>query len=144
MVMFSWCIMRFVRWLCWVYEFMIKIPGSIRFALIFILLTQLYPEWIIMFHVRVTYVFKKFGLWVHNMMQSLNGKNFRVTGPLCREFNGHRWIPLTKAQWRGPFISSLICTWTNGWANNRYAGDYDVTVRNILIKWAQARILWNM
>ena len=22
---------------------------------------------------------------------------FRVTGPLCGEFTGHRWIPLTKA-----------------------------------------------
>ena len=24
-------------------------------------------------------------------------KHFRVTGPLCGEFTGHRWIPLTKA-----------------------------------------------
>ena len=31
------------------------------------------------------------------MMTSLNGRMFRVTGPLCREFTGHRWIPLTKA-----------------------------------------------
>ena len=30
--------------------------------------------------------------WRHQME-----KNFRVTGPLCREFTGHRWIPLTKA-----------------------------------------------
>ena len=26
-----------------------------------------------------------------------NGNIFRVTGLLCREFTGHRWIPLTKA-----------------------------------------------
>ena len=31
------------------------------------------------------------------MMTSSNGNTFRVTGPLCGEFTGHRWIPLTKA-----------------------------------------------
>ena len=31
------------------------------------------------------------------MMTSLNGNIFRVTGPLCGEFTGHRWIPRTKA-----------------------------------------------
>ena len=46
---------------------------------------------------------------------------------------GHRWITLTKAS----FVISLICAWTNGWENNRDAGDlrrhrthYDVTVTN--------------
>ena len=40
-----------------------------------------------------------------------------------------------KGQWRGALIFTLICTWTNGWVNNRYAGDskrhctyHDVTV----------------
>ena len=40
-----------------------------------------------------------------------------------------------KGQWRGALIFSLICVWTNGWANHRDAGDlrrhrahYDVTV----------------
>ena len=28
---------------------------------------------------------------------SSNGNVFHVTGPLCREFTDHRWIPLTKA-----------------------------------------------
>ena len=32
-----------------------------------------------------------------HMMMSSNGNTFRVTGPLCREFTGHRWIPCTKA-----------------------------------------------
>ena len=32
-----------------------------------------------------------------DMMKSSNGNIFRVTGPLCREFTGHGWIPLTKA-----------------------------------------------
>ena len=31
------------------------------------------------------------------MMTSPNGNIFRVTGPLCGEFIGHRWISLTKA-----------------------------------------------
>ena len=40
-----------------------------------------------------------------------------------------------KGQWRGAFVFSLICAWTNGWSNNRHAGDlrrhqvhYDVTL----------------
>ena len=28
-----------------------------------------------------------------SMMTSSNGNIFRVTGPLCGEFTGHRWIP---------------------------------------------------
>ena len=28
-----------------------------------------------------------------------------------------------KGQWRGALTFSLICAWTNGWANNREAGD---------------------
>ena len=31
------------------------------------------------------------------MMTSSNGNIFRVTGPLCGEFTGHRWIPNTMA-----------------------------------------------
>ena len=34
---------------------------------------------------------------IHLMMTPSNGDIFRVTGPLCGEFTGHRWIPLTKA-----------------------------------------------
>ena len=30
-------------------------------------------------------------------MTSSNGNIFRVTSPLCVEFTGHRWFPLTKA-----------------------------------------------
>ena len=36
-------------------------------------------------------------LWKRVVMTSSNGNIFRVTGPLCEEFTGHRWIPLTKA-----------------------------------------------
>ena len=40
-----------------------------------------------------------------------------------------------KSQWRGALMVSLVCAWTNYWANNRHASDlrrhcthYDVTV----------------
>ena len=32
-----------------------------------------------------------------SMMMSSNGNVFHATGPLCRGFTGHQWIPLTKA-----------------------------------------------
>ena len=35
--------------------------------------------------------------WPVPMMTSSNGNIFRVTGHLCGEFTGHRWIPRTKA-----------------------------------------------
>ena len=57
-------------------------------------------------------------------MMSPNGNIFRVTGPLCGEFTGHRAL-----------MFSLICAWINGSENNREAGDlrcqrphYDITV----------------
>ena len=36
------------------------------------------------------------------MMTSPKGNIFRVTGPLYGEFNGQRWIPLTKEAGKGP------------------------------------------
>ena len=53
------------------------------------------------------------------MMTSPNGTIFHVTGPLCGEFTGHRWIPLTKAS-----DAELSCfLWSvpekTGWANHR-------------------------
>ena len=72
------------------------------------------------------------------MMTSSNGNIFRITVPFVRGI--HRW-PVDsphKGKWRGALMSSLIClscAWTNGWTNNRDAGDlrrhrvhYDVTV----------------
>ena len=71
------------------------------------------------------------------LMSSSNGIVFRVTGYLCGEFTGHRWIPRTNGQWRGSLMFSLIGTWINSWVNNREAGDlrrhrahYDVSVIN--------------
>ena len=60
-------------------------------------------------------------------------KHFRVTGHLCGEFPGRRWIH--EGQWRGALMFSLICAWMKCWVNNREAEDlrrhrthYDVTV----------------
>ena len=54
-------------------------------------------------------------MWIrhswHFMMTSSNGNIFRVTGPLCGEFTGHRWITSHKGQWRGVLMFSLICAW---------------------------------
>ena len=58
-----------------------------------------------------------------SMMASSNGNIFRVTGPLCGEFTGHRWIQPHKGQWRGALMFYLICVWIYGWINNREAGD---------------------
>ena len=76
-------------------------------------------------------------------MTSSNINFFRVTGPLWGESTGHRWIPSDsphKGQWRGALMFPLICAWTNGWPNSRYAGDlrrhrahYDVTVLIYLV-----------
>ena len=56
------------------------------------------------------------------MMTSSNGNIFRITGPLCGEFTGERWIPRTNGQWRRTLIFSLISAWINGWVNNCEAG----------------------
>ena len=62
-------------------------------------------------------------------------KHFRVTGHLCGEFIGPRWIPRTKASDAVLWFFSLICVWINGWVNNRetcdlrrYRAHYDVIV----------------
>ena len=39
---------------------------------------------------------QEYGAWI-NMMTSSNGNIFRITGHLCWEFTGPRWIPHTKA-----------------------------------------------
>ena len=63
------------------------------------------------------------------MMTSSNGNIFRITG-FCTgnspvTTGTHRSpanFPHTD-RWRGAFMFSLICAWTNGWVNNQDAGD---------------------
>ena len=66
-------------------------------------------------------------------MTSSNGNIFRITGPLCGEFTGHRDAELWHFLWSTP--------WINGWVNNREADDlrrhrahYDVTVMKTSLK----------
>ena len=56
-------------------------------------------------------------------MTSSNGNIFRVTGHLCGEFTGPRWIPRTKASDAVLWCFSLICARINDWVNNGEAGD---------------------
>ena len=69
------------------------------------------------------------------MMTSSNGNIFRVTGSLCGEFTGDRWIPRTMASGAELWCFLWSAPWKNGWVNNREAGDlrrhcahYDVIV----------------
>ena len=55
--------------------------------------------------------------WRHQM------ETFPHQQPFVRGF--HRW-PVNsphQRQWRGTLMFSLVCGWTNGWANNKDAGD---------------------
>ena len=62
-------------------------------------------------------------------------KHFPRYWPFVRGFHRPPVNFPHKGQWRGALLFSLICAWTNGWVNNRNAGDlrrprayYDVTV----------------
>ena len=62
------------------------------------------------------------------MMTSSTGNIFRVTGPLCGEFTGDRWIALTKAS-----DAELWCFLWSAWIYKagdlrRHRAHYDVTV----------------
>ena len=81
-------------------------------------------------------------IWNSHTMTSSNGNISRVTGPLCVEFTGDRWIPRTKGQ--GPVAQGFGVFFdlhlNKLWVNNGKAGDlrchdahYDVTV---MIKYA--------
>ena len=68
-------------------------------------------------------------------MKSSNGSIFRIYWPFASGIHRSLVYSLHKGQWRGALMFSLICTWTNGRANDRNAGDlrryrahYDVTV----------------
>ena len=80
-------------------------------------------HWIIR-HLWHTWTMHQSKTWFYQtMMTSSNGNIFRATGHLCGEFTGNRWIPRTKAIDAEFWCFSLICSWTNGWVNNREAGD---------------------
>ena len=62
-------------------------------------------------------------------------KHFPRYWPFVRGIHRSPVNSLHKGQWRGPLMFCLICTWINGWVNNREAGElrrhrahYDVIV----------------
>ena len=61
------------------------------------------------------------------MMTSSNENIFRVTGLLCGEFTGHRWIPHAKASDEGVWCFLWFAPRINGCVNNHD----DVIVMNI-------------
>ena len=74
-----------------------------------------------------------------SLMTSSNGNIFRVTGPLCGEFTGHRWNPCKRPVTRS-FHVFLICAWISGWVSNRDTADlrrhrahFDVTVIQLMV-----------
>ena len=84
--------------------------------------------------------------WFFRVITAPNGTIFRVTGPLCGEFTGHQWIPLTNASDAELWCCLWSCAWINHQVNNREAGDlrrrrahYDITV----MVWMYQRALLN-
>ena len=59
----------------------------------------------------------QFSWWRHQM------KTFSELLALCEENPSVTGGFPHKGQWHGALMFSLICAWTNGWANNRDAGD---------------------
>ena len=58
-----------------------------------------------------------------HMMTSSNRNIFRLTGPLCGEFTGHRWICLTRGSDAELWCFLWFAPWINGRINNREAGN---------------------
>ena len=84
----------------------------------------------------VTWWYNKYHLQKEGVHDDIiKWRHFRITGPLCREFTSHRWIPGTKVSHAELWCFSLICVWANSCANKTDAGDlrchrahYDITV----------------
>ena len=75
----------------------IKNNVSVSVCMIKFLLWLRHHQSTIHFNAKCFKLLSKSISFANNMMTSSNGNIFRVTGPLCGEFTGHRWIPLTKA-----------------------------------------------
>ena len=84
-------------------------------------------------------------------MTSSNGNIFRVTGHLCGEFTGPRWIPHTQRPVARSFDVFFDLRLNNDWVNNREAGElrryrthYDVIVMPVKIIGAPRNIQSNL
>ena len=110
----------------------------LKYILVYIHHQQLYTDWDI---INVSYAINStvnmicntsfiFILWWRHQMETFSA--------LLAFVKGIHWSPMDsphKGQWRRTLMFSLICAWTNAWANNRDADDlrhhrahYDVTV----------------
>ena len=90
----------------------------------------------------MSYCLIKIGKSLCPLLQKIQGhddvikwKHFPRYWPFVRGIHRSPVNSLHKGQWRGALMFSLICTWTNGWVNNRHDGNlrchrahYDVTV----------------
>ena len=83
----------------------------------------------LLYSAHMGYRNSKLSWWRHQM------EIFSRYWPFVREFHRSLVDSPHKGQCRGTLMFSLICVWTNFWANNRDAGDlrrhrahYDVTV----------------
>ena len=71
----------------------------------------------------------------HHHDDVIEWKHFRRYRPFVRGIHRSQVNSPRREQWSGALMFSLICTWINGWVNNREAGDlrrhrahYDETV----------------
>ena len=59
----------------------------------------------------------------YNLDDVIKWKHFPRYWPFMRGIHRSPVNTSHKGQWRGALMFSLICSWTNGWVNNRDSGD---------------------
>ena len=109
------------RGICWGNEIVLKVSQYVYVTKLYFQIRKFKRTLLPRHHACM--IRKDISFYYH-MMTSSNGNIFRVTGPLCGGFTGHRWIPLTKASdeelW---YFLWSVYAWINGCANNREAGE---------------------
>ena len=78
--------------------------------------------------------------YVSFMMTSWNENNFRVTGPLCGEFTGHRWIPSQRPVTQSLdffFRLRLNHQFSKQWRRRSFATSYHTLLRhcNVIVSY---------
>ena len=141
----KWCIVGFYigsfRYLC--NKFIIPYAGCgvgymkgtfTQYTHICIYIYILYAMYLCLFKCQGTpFCLNIYNIW-YTKMTSSNGNIFRVTGHLCGEFTGPRWIPRTKAsdaELSCFFHLRLNKPWSKqswGWCLRHYRAHYDVIV----------------
>ena len=81
---------------------------------------------------------------------AIKWKHFLYHWPFVREIHRSPVNSPHKGQWRGAFMFSLTCAWTNGWVNNRNTRDlrrhrshYDVSII-ISNNFVFHKLIWNI